>query len=142
MSELVASYRMPVSGSGHQGSMKSYRDLDIFCESKRLGVEIHRMSLLLPSFEKYEEASQIRRSSKAVTIAIVEGFGRRRYKADYIKHLIYAQAECDETILHLDFLYETKSLTEESIYLKFKEQYDLLSKRINTFTQWVEKNLK
>jgi len=122
--------------------MNSYRDLEIFKESKRLAVEIHSLSLGLPSFEKFEEGSQIRRSSKAVTIAIVEGFGRRRYKADYIKHLIYAQSECDETILHLDFLFETKSLREESIYLRFNEQYDLLSRRINTFTQWVEKNVK
>lgn len=90
--------------------MESYRDLEIYHESKRLAIEIHLMSLHLPKFEIYEEASQVRRSSKAVTSMIFEGFARRRYKPDYVKHLVYSLAECDETIIHLDFLFETKSL--------------------------------
>ncbi|MBX2910547.1 MAG: four helix bundle protein [Cyclobacteriaceae bacterium] len=122
--------------------MKSYRDLEIYTESKRLAVLVHSISLQLPKFELYEEGSQVRRSSKAVTSAIVEGFGRRRYKADYIKHLIYAQAECDETILHLDFLFETESWKDEEQYKSLVDDYDTLSKRINKFTQWVEDNLK
>jgi len=64
--------------------MKSYKDLDIYKESKRLAIVIHKISLSLPKFELYEEGSQIRRSSKAVTAAIVVGYGRRRYKADFI----------------------------------------------------------
>lgn len=120
--------------------MKSYRELEIYTDSKRLAIEIHKMSLLLPKFELYEEGSQIRRSAKAVTSAIVEGYGRKRYKADLIKHLVYSQAECDETILHLDFLYETQSLKDSSIYQKLHDEYDVLSKRINKFIQWVESN--
>ena len=88
--------------------MKSYRDLEICQESKRLAIMVHEMAMTLPKFERYEEGSQVRRSSKSVTSMIVEGFSRRRYKADYIKHLIYAQAECDETIVHLEFVFETQ----------------------------------
>ncbi len=44
------------------------------------------MSMTLPKFELYEEGSQIRRSAKAVTSLIVEGYGRRRYKQDFIKY--------------------------------------------------------
>ena len=83
--------------------MKSYRELDIYNDSKKLAIEVHKVTLILPKFELYEEGSQIRRSSKSVTAMIVEGYGRKRYKADFIKFLIYAQAECDETIVHLDF---------------------------------------
>jgi four helix bundle protein len=120
--------------------MKSYRELDNYTDSKRLAIEIHKMSLSLPKFELYEEGSQIRRSAKAVTSAIVEGYGRKRYKADFIKYLVYSQAECDETILHLDFLYETQSLKAIEIYKKLHDEYDILSKRINKFIQWVESN--
>ena len=60
--------------------MKSYRDLEIYKESKRLAIEIHKISLLLPKFELFEEGGQIRRSSKSITSMIVEGYGRRRYK--------------------------------------------------------------
>ena len=67
--------------------MKSYRDLEIYAESKRLALEVHRASLKLPKFEQFEEASQLRRASKAVTSLIVEGYCRKRYKADFIKYL-------------------------------------------------------
>ena len=121
--------------------MKSYRDLDIYKQSKRLAIEVHQLSLILPKFEMYEEGSQVRRSSKSVTCAIVEGYGRRRYKADFIKHLVYAQAECDETIIHLDFLFEAKSLPDKSEYERLNNEYNFLSRRINRFIKWVETSL-
>ena len=121
--------------------MKSYRDLEIFKVSKALAIRIHKMSLQLPKFELYEEGSQIRRSSKAVCSVIVEGYGRRRYKADFIRFLVYAQSECDETILHLEFLIETASLKNTEKDNQFMQDYQALSKRINKFIQWVENNL-
>ena len=120
--------------------MKSYRELDIYNDSKKLAIEVHKLTLVLPKFELYEEGSQVRRSSKSVTAMIVEGYGRKRYKADFIKYLIYAQAEYDETIVHLDFLFETESLKDKNKYDDLRSRYDLLSKRINKFIQWVEDN--
>jgi four helix bundle protein len=65
--------------------MKSYRDLEIYKESKRLAIEVHKMSMNRPKFELFEEGGQVRRSSKSVTAMIVEGYGSRRYKADFVK---------------------------------------------------------
>jgi len=59
------------------------------------------MSLSLPKFEMYEEGSQIRRSSKSVSNNIVEGFGRRKYKQEFIRFLTFSLGSCDETIEHL-----------------------------------------
>jgi four helix bundle protein len=123
-------------------TMNSYRELEIYNESKRLAIAVHAMSLKLPKFEMYEEGSQVRRCSKSVASMIVEGFGRRRYLADFVKHLIYAQCECDETILHLEFLLETGSFKEIEHLRELITQYDTLSKRINKFTQWVETKYK
>lgn len=120
--------------------MKSYRELEIYKESKKLGVAIHKMSMNLPKFELFEEGNQIRRSSKSVTSMIVEGYCRRRYKADFTKYLVYAHAECDETILHLEFLFETESLKDENLFTSLKLDYEKLSKKINTFLTWVENN--
>ena len=121
-------------------SMKSYRDLDIYIESKQLAIEVHKITLSLPKFELFEEGSQLRRSSKAVTSLIVEGYGRRKYKADFIKYLIYAIAECDESIIPLDFLFETGSTNDEPTYTQLKKRYEVLSRKINKFTQWVGDN--
>lgn len=122
--------------------MKTYRELEVYEISFQLAIKVHAMSLILPKFEMYEEGSQIRRSSKAVTGAIVEGYGRRNYKKDFIKFLVIAITECDETILHLDFLYETKSLQDEKLYIELHEKYIALSKRLNKFIQWLEKSWK
>lgn len=120
--------------------MKSYRDLEIYNESKRLAIEVHAMSLMLPKFEMYEEGSQVRKSSKSVTSMIVEGYGRRRYKADYIKYLVYSQSECDETIVHLDFLLATGSAADKVKAESLRIEYNILSKKINKYIQWVEDN--
>lgn len=68
----------------------NYKDLEIWKLSKEIVIEVHKMSLNLPKFETYEEASKIRRSSKSTKSNIVEGFGRRSYKNEFIKFLTYA----------------------------------------------------
>jgi four helix bundle protein len=118
--------------------MKSYKDLDIYVESKRLAIEIHKLTLTLPKFELFEEGSQVRRSSKAITSLIVEGYGRKRYKADFIKYLVYSHAECDETMVHLEFLQDTESFKNTEKSNQLINDYVSLSKKINKFIQWVE----
>jgi four helix bundle protein len=95
-------------------SIKSYRDLDIYQIAHRLAVELHKATLTeLPKFETYEEASQIRRSSKSISVNLVEGFSRRRYKAEYLRFLVFSLSSCDETIEHIRFLKETESLANQ-----------------------------
>jgi four helix bundle protein len=92
----------------------SYEDSETYKLAKQMAVEIHRTTLSeLPKFEMYEQGSQIRRSSKSIVANLVEGYGRRNYKADYIKFLTYALASCDETKAHLELLHETGSLQSE-----------------------------
>ncbi|MGZ5220797.1 MAG: four helix bundle protein [Chitinophagaceae bacterium] len=93
----------------------NYKDLEIWKLSRELVIDIHKMSLALPKIEVFEEGQQIRRSMKSIKATIVEGYGRRRYKADFIKFLVYAHASTDETIDHLETLFETGSLTDEQI---------------------------
>ena len=91
----------------------SYKNLVIWQEVREIVLDIHKMTLnKLPRFELYEEGSQIRRSVKSVKSNIVEGYGRRRYKAEFIRFLTYSLASCDETTDHLETLYETGSLKE------------------------------
>ncbi|HEV8538390.1 MAG TPA: four helix bundle protein [Bacteroidota bacterium] len=117
----------------------SYKDLEIYKLAHNLAIEIHQMSLKLPSFELYEEGSQIRRSSKAISSNVVEGFGSRRYKLEFIKFLVYALASCDETREHLDLLFQTKSF-DEGRYKYISGRYDELGKRLNKFIQAVERS--
>ncbi len=117
----------------------SYRNLEIWKLSCGLVKDIHKMSLAkLPKFEMFEEGAQIRRSMKSIRSNIVEGYGRRRYKAEFIHFLTYAQASCDETTDHLDILFETGSLTDEPMFKDLFKRLDELGRKINLFTQSVE----
>lgn len=97
------------------------------------------MSLGLPKFEQFETGSQIRRSSKSVRSNIVEGYGRRVYKQEFTRYIIFALASNMETQDHLEALYETGSLTDEYLYRELVEKVELLGKRLNRFLETVKK---
>jgi four helix bundle protein len=118
----------------------SYRDLEIWKLAREVAAAVHRMTLReLPKFEMYEEASQIRRSVKSIRSNIVEGYGRRRYKQEFIRFLVFAHASCDETIDHLEGLFETGSLKNETVYRDLQAQLDLLGRKLNVFIEGVER---
>jgi len=118
----------------------SYKKLVIWQEARKIVLDIHKMTLNeVPRFELYEEGSQIRRSMKSVKSNIVEGYGRRRYKQEFIGFLTYSLASCDETTDHLETLYETESLNNEALYQDLHKRLQTLGKKINLFIQSVEK---
>lgn len=118
----------------------SYKKLEVWSLARELTIDIHEMTLHLPKYELYEVGSQIRRSSKSTRSNIVEGYGRRFYKADFIRFIIYALASNDETIDHLETLFETKSLTSMETFQKLLDNATLLGKKLNLFLQSVQRN--
>jgi len=117
----------------------SYKNLEILKLADELVVEIHEMTLTqLPKFEMFETGSQIRRSIKSVKSTIVEGYGRKRYKAEFIKFLVYALSSNDETTDHFETLYKTKSLTNEALYNSIHAKLQVLGKKINLFIKGVD----
>lgn len=118
----------------------SYKKLEIWQLAREITIDIHNMTFLLPKFEQFEEAQQIRRSSKTVRSCIVEGYGRRMYKADFIKFLIYSLSSNDETIDHLETLFETGSLTDEILFNLLHLKLERLGKKINNFLQTVQQS--
>jgi four helix bundle protein len=116
----------------------SYKKLEVWQLARELSIEIHEMTLMLPKFEQFEEAQQIRRSSKSVRSTIVEGYGRRFYKADFIKFIIYSLSSNDETIDHLEILFETKSLTDVQVYNTLHQKATLLGKKLNNFLRAIQ----
>jgi len=119
----------------------SYRDLEIWKLARQIAIGVHGMTLQnLPKFETYEEGSQIRRSAKSISANIVEGYGRRRYKQEFIRFLVFAHSSCDETIDHLEMLFETGSLTNELVYRDLRARLDLLGRKLNVFIDSVERS--
>ena len=118
---------------------KSYQDLDIYKISFDLFIKAHRLSLKLPKYECYELGSLVRRSADSVNSNIVEGYGRNRYKKDFIKFLIYAHSSNDETINHLKKLSILYPGLEPPLSELIKN-YNVLGGKINNFIEYVSKN--
>lgn len=116
----------------------SYKNLKIWQKARELSIEIHNISLKLPKYELYETGSQIRRSSKSIRSNIVEGYGRRRYKADFIRFLTYSHSSVDETRDHLETLFETGSLTDKNDFNKISNKLNLTGKMIYNYIKSIE----
>jgi four helix bundle protein len=119
----------------------SYKKLEIWERAREVSIAIHKMTLTeLPKFEMYEEGSQIRRSSKSTRSNIVEGYGRRLYVMEYIRFLTFSIASNDETIDHLETLFETGSLNNKIVFDDLHDKLDILGKKLNLFIQAIERN--
>ncbi|WP_281228025.1 four helix bundle protein [Flavobacterium aquiphilum] len=119
--------------------MKSYKDLEIYKKGLSLFFETHKMSLLLPKYEMYELGSQLRRASDSVITNIVEGYGRKRYKADFIRFLVFSHSSNLETINHLEKI--TVLYPEHfGVVSRLVSEYDVLGAQIYKFLLYIEKN--
>ena len=116
--------------------MSSYKNLEIYKLAFSLAIRIHKASLKLPQFETYEQGGQIRRSSQSIKDNIVEGFGRRKYKAEYIRYLVFAQASCDEATDQSKAILELYPSLEE--FAGINTDLELLGKKINKYIKYVE----
>lgn len=116
-----------------------YQRLEVWRLARDLSVDIHRMTLeQLPRFELHEVGSQVRRSAKSIRANIVEGYGKRRYKLEFLRHLTYALGSAQETLEHLDTLHETGSLTSQEIHAELTSRTRLLIAKLTTFMRGVE----
>jgi len=116
---------------------RGYKKLKIYRLAHDLAIRIHTMTLKLPKFEMFEEGSQIRRSSKSVSSNIIEGYVLRKYKQEYIHYLIRALASSAETIEHLEFLWDTRSLKDKTLYESIYDDYNELNSMLYSFIESV-----
>jgi four helix bundle protein len=117
---------------------EGFKKLEVYKLAHQLAVEVHAITLKLPKLEMFEEASQIRRSSKSVSAQIVEGYSLRKYKNEYLHYLYRSYASAEETIEHLEYLFETKSFTDEAAYKSMRNRYEDLCRMLFRFIQSTE----
>jgi four helix bundle protein len=119
--------------------MNSYKELEVYNEAFRLAKSIHFMTEELPKTEQFELGSQIRRSAQSVRSNIVEGYGRREYKTEFIRFLIFADASLLETESHLEMIKELYGLATID---NPSEEYHTLGRKLSAFISYVETSWK
>lgn len=120
----------------------SYKNLEVWKISDELVKLIHKMTMEdLPAFEKYEVASQIRRSVKSIQSNIVEGYGRRVSQKQFLQFLVIAQGSLDETRNHLETLWGTKSLNDEVKFNSILDKINLLGRKLYHLMKTIRSNI-
>jgi four helix bundle protein len=118
---------------------RGYNRLKVYRKAQELANKVHKMTLLLPKYELYEEGTQIRKSSKSVASNIVEGYALRKYRREFIHYIYRAYGSSEETIVHLNFLNDTGSLKNKYIYNELKKGYFELNRMLFRFIEGIEK---
>lgn len=116
---------------------KSHRGLDIYKEALTLFLDVHQLSRQLPKFELYELGSQMRRAADSTINNIVEGYGRRKYKAEFIRFLTFSHGSNLELTCHLEkavLLYPDL----QTAFNKLLDSSDQLSRKLYRFIEYVE----
>lgn len=82
--------------------IKSFRDLEIYKDSYELMLIVHRELRKLPTFERNDLISQMRRASKSCPANIAEGWAKRRFEKEFKKHLDSVLGSANEMEVHID----------------------------------------
>ncbi len=83
-------------------AITSYRDLEVYQRSMKVLIEVHKLALRFPEYERYALADQVRRASKSVPTNIAEGYGRRKSAKEFKHYLSMALGSANEMVVHLE----------------------------------------
>jgi four helix bundle protein len=93
--------------------IRSAKDLVVYQKAYALAMEVFRVSKAFPGEERYSLTSQIRRSSRSVSLNLREAWSKRRYEAHFISKLTDCDGESGETDTSLDFALDCGYITRE-----------------------------
>jgi four helix bundle protein len=118
--------------------MGNFRDLVAFQKGFENAMEIYRIAMEFPEWEKYSLVSQITRSSRSVCHNLAEGYRKRQYPAHYSSKISDADSENLETIISLDFALACNYINQET-YEKLVSRAEEVGKLIGYMLAHPEK---
>ena len=118
--------------------MGAVRDLLVYKKAFQLAMEIFEMTKDFPVEEKYSLVSQIRRSSRSVSICLAEGYRKRRYPAHFVAKMTDSDMENTETHGWLEFSLACKYITAETYKDKMTKSEEV-GRLLNDIIQHPEK---
>ena len=92
---------------------QTFEDLEVYKAARKFRKAMYAVTRQLPSIEKYELASQIRRAAVSLTNNIAEGHGRWHYP-DQIRFVLQSRGSLQELVDDLN-------ICEDENYLKTAE---------------------
>jgi len=116
---------------------KGFEDLKAWQLARKLMTGCHKLADALPTKERYDLTSQIRRSSKSVMANIAEGYGRYHY-LDSLRFYYIARGSLEETISHIITARDLAYVDDA----RFRELYNLgreAERTLNGYINYIRK---
>jgi len=119
------------------------QELEAFKKSYALAMEVFRLTLKFPKEERYSLTSQIRRSSRSVSLNLCEAWAKRRYEPHFISKLTDCDGENLETATSLSFARDCGYIepsVEEELIEQNREVGRLIGAMLKTPSTWTLNN--
>ena len=94
-------------------AVRSAKELEVYKKAYALAMDVFQVSKAFPGEERYALTSQIRRSSRSVSMNLREAWAKRRYEAHFVSKLTDCDGECNETDTSLDFARDCGYITND-----------------------------
>src|SRR5437868_14278189 len=93
---------------------RTFEDLDVYQVAREFRKKMYGVTRVLPDFEKYDLASQIRRAAVSLTNNIAEGHGRYHF-ADQVRFFLGSRGSLQELVDDLNVCADENYLGSEEI---------------------------
>ncbi|KKR03470.1 MAG: S23 ribosomal protein [Parcubacteria group bacterium GW2011_GWF2_39_13b] len=118
--------------------VKSFYDLKVWQDSRKLALIIYKITAKFPKEELYGIISQLRRASLSVTANIAEGFGRFHFK-EKIKFYLQARGSLLE-VQNFIFLSQDLNFIEKTMARNIFDQCNKIQIQLNALIKANRKN--
>ncbi len=117
--------------------VQNVKELEVYKKAYALAMDIFELSKTFPPEERFALTSQIRRSSRSVSMNLREAWAKRRYEAHFVSKLTDCDGENSETDTSLDFAKDCNYITHAQ-----HEQLTALNHEIGRMLGSILKNPK
>jgi four helix bundle protein len=114
---------------------RTFEDLEVYRFAREFRKRMYEVNRRLPSFEKFELGSQIRRAAVSLTNNIVEGHGRFHY-LEQIKFCLNARGSLEELLDDLNICIDESYVAGPEID-SLKEQGWCVHRLLNGYMRWL-----
>jgi len=118
-----------------QKKYKTFEDLELYQIAREFRKIMYEVNRQLPSFEKFELGSQIRRAAISLTNNIAEGHGRFHY-LEQLKFCANARGSLEELIDDLNVCADESYIAKNEVSL-LKEKGWRIHRVLNGYLRWL-----